>query len=157
MPKEKISHTLKRDYHEKTPDSSNSIQKGKETISNEALSDVQQKPSFDLALIDIEYKTSDNHFEAIIETNESDADYNSFLLPDPPRIVIDLSGSWNNEAKQVYNIDTDKVKKIRTWIHADKLRIVIDLTDTEPLSHVLEKSTRGLSLIINSCVYGGDK
>ncbi len=118
-------------------------------LKNHTASPAEKIISDQWILKSIEYQTSEDGFEVIINTNQTVGEYNSFFLHNPPRLVIDLKGSWNNEGRQIYEINAYWVKKIRTGMHPDKLRIVIDLPDIEWPSHVLKKSTRGLSLMIN--------
>ena len=50
-----------------------------------------------------------------------------FILSNPPRLVIDLPGKWEEPRFQRKAMDDSLISGIRLWRHPDKLRIVSDL------------------------------
>lgn len=57
-----------------------------------------------------------------------DAEYKLFELENPPRVVIDLA---NSQLKSSLTIDNNKdIKKVRFSTEKDKVRIVLDLSDS---------------------------
>lgn len=148
----KKTEDIGQPHHPVTPNTTAKIlaysEKNVARIEKPAISPTEKINSEQQILKTIDYKPLEDGFKAFIETKEPVSKYRSFFLPEPLRLVIDLPGSWNNEAKRIYKVNANKVKKIRTWVHPGKLRIVVDLTDTQMPSHVLEKSTRGLVLAV---------
>ncbi len=101
----------------------------------------------ELVLKSIDFKTKGNKFEAVIETNGAVDKYTAFSLQAPPRIVVDLEGVWKNKGEKEYEVKSGPVKKIRTGLYPDKLRVVLDIAGTELPVYQVEKSSRGLKLV----------
>jgi hypothetical protein len=63
-----------------------------------------------------------------IIANGSLADYVSFHLTNPPRLVLDLMGVKATEIKHNLNFRGPWVKKVRVGVYTSKVRVVFDLT-----------------------------
>lgn len=53
--------------------------------------------------------------------------FNTFVLPDPPRLVLDLLGVRSTEVKDELILDGPWVRRIRLGLHSNKVRVVFDL------------------------------
>lgn len=69
-----------------------------------------------------------------------------FSLGSPPKLVVDLAGEWRREAKAVVPASGGPVLRIRTGLHPEYLRIVLDLAETGPLGHEVISSVDGFRL-----------
>nr|WP_245168277.1 AMIN domain-containing protein [Desulfobaculum xiamenense] len=72
----------------------------------------------------------------------------SYLLADPPRLVVDLPGTWEYRGATRIPVDKGIVRAVRTGIHADKLRVVLDLTAPPSRKPTVQKSDDGLSILV---------
>jgi type IV pilus assembly protein PilQ len=73
----------------------------------------------------------------------------SFALADPNRIVIDLPGLTSGVSMSKIEVGTQHVTRVRIGQHADKVRIVLDATDSESeLGHWLVPNGEGLVVTI---------
>lgn len=97
----------------------------------------------------INLQTVGNKIVFVIDTSGPAGNYNSFTLQSPSRIVVDLMGNWRNEGKREYDINSNPVKKIRTGLYPEKLRIVIDVASDELPHYSVDKYPRGLILVVN--------
>lgn len=75
-------------------------------------------------------------------------DYKTFFLDKPPRQVIDFAGKWQIPEQTEIDVHSDIAQRIRLGKHADKLRLVVDLTTGSLLSPVIEQSPKGLTIFL---------
>jgi len=89
----------------------------------------------------------ENGVRITIEADGAIADYTSFTLSDPPRIVFDLY-QMTVQAKTVQTIsaDTEAVKQARYYGHPDKVRLVIDTKDRYLSSFSVDTTHHGLQI-----------
>jgi hypothetical protein len=52
--------------------------------------------------------------------------YNTFVFPDPPRLVLDLLGVRSTEVKDALILDGPWVRRIRLGLYSNKVRVVFD-------------------------------
>jgi hypothetical protein len=63
------------------------------------------------------------------------AQYKTFFLNSPPRLVIDFMEVRSTKVKGVQSLKGSLVRKIRVGVHPEKLRVVFDLLSQKELSH----------------------
>lgn len=56
----------------------------------------------------------------------ADSKINAFLLPDPPRLVVDFEGASIKKSENFKVPDNDVIQQVRLGAHPEKLRVVID-------------------------------
>jgi hypothetical protein len=78
---------------------------------------------------------SDEELRIYIIADGSLAQYNTFLLNSPPRLVMDFMEVKSARVKSVQSLKGSLVKKIRVGVHPEKLRVVFDLASEDKLSH----------------------
>ena len=78
-------------------------------------------------ILDIQQTVSDGNFHVYIIGNGLLDNYNSFVLPDPPRLVLDLLGVRSTMVKDVLIPGGPWVRRIRVGLHSNKVRVVFDL------------------------------
>ncbi len=62
----------------------------------------------------------------------TDSKVNAFLLPDPPRLVVDFEGASIKKSENFSAPTNGVVKQVRLGAHSNKLRVVVDLLKTTP-------------------------
>ena len=78
-------------------------------------------------ILNIQQTASGEDFDVSIIGNGRFDDYNTFILPDPPRLVLDLFGVRSTEVKDALILDGPWVRRIRLGLHSNKVRVVFDL------------------------------
>ncbi len=124
----------------------------KPAIAETNASDGSEVSSSLLVLKNIDHREMADTFKMMIESSEPIQNYSTSYEDDPPRFVIDLLGKWTNSGKSMIGIDNEIVKRIRIGEHADKLRLVLDLTVDISLVPKIEKTPSGLNLIIKKAI-----
>jgi type IV pilus assembly protein PilQ len=81
-------------------------------------------------ILDIQQTVSGEDLDVYIIGNGRFDNYNTFVFPDPPRLVLDLFGVRSTEVKDALILDGPWVRRIRMGLHSSKLRIVFDLVHT---------------------------
>jgi hypothetical protein len=78
-------------------------------------------------ILDIQQTASGEDLDVYITGNGRFDNYNTFILPDPPRLVLDLFGVRSTEVKDALILDGPWVRRIRLGLHSNKVRVVFDL------------------------------
>ena len=78
-------------------------------------------------ILEIQQTVSGEDLDVYIIGNGRFDNYNTFLLPDPPRLVLDLLGVRSTEVKDALILDGPWVRRIRVGLHSNKVRVVFDL------------------------------
>ena len=78
-------------------------------------------------ILDIQQTVSGEDLDVYIIGNGRFDNYNTFVLPDPPRLVLDLFGVRSTEVKDALILDGPWVRRIRVGLHSNKVRVVFDL------------------------------
>jgi type IV pilus assembly protein PilQ len=78
-------------------------------------------------ILDIQQTVSGENLEVYITGNGRLDNYNVFVLPDPPRLVLDLFGVRSTKVKEVLIPDGLWVRRIRVGLHSNKVRVAFDL------------------------------
>jgi len=81
-------------------------------------------------ILEIQQKASGEDLDVYIIGNGRFDNYNTFVLPDPPRLVLDLFGVRSTEVKDALILDGPWVRRIRVGLHSNKVRVVFDLIHT---------------------------
>ena len=78
-------------------------------------------------IMEIQQKASGEDLDVYIIGNGRLDNYNTFVLPDPPRLVLDLFGVRSTEVKGPLILEGPWVRQIRVGLHSTKVRVVFDL------------------------------
>jgi hypothetical protein len=78
-------------------------------------------------ILNIQQTASGEDLDVYITGNGRFDNYNTFILPDPPRLVLDLFGVRSTEVKDALILDGPWVRRIRLGLHSNKVRVVFDL------------------------------
>ncbi len=81
---------------------------------------------------------SDEELRIYILADGSLAQYDTFFLNSPPRLVMDFMAVRSTKVKGVQSLKGLLVKKIRVGLHSEKLRVVFDLvSEKEPSYQII--------------------
>ena len=80
-------------------------------------------------LLAIQWVASEEKIDFDIICDGRVVKYNDFVLPDPPRLVVDVFGIQSTDTKANLEPNGPWVKRIRLGLHRDRARIVFDLGD----------------------------
>ena len=69
----------------------------------------------------------------LIQTNKAPAAYSKMFMTDPPRMVLDIDGSWNYNGQRSSGTGNDFIRQIRVGTHPDKFRVVLDMAPDAPM------------------------
>jgi hypothetical protein len=78
---------------------------------------------------------SDEELRIYILADGSLAQYDTFFLDDPPRMVMDFMDVRSTKTQGVPSLKGAIVRKIRVGLHPEKVRLVFDLVSLEKLSY----------------------
>jgi type IV pilus assembly protein PilQ len=78
-------------------------------------------------ILEIQQQASGENLNVSIIGNGRFDKYNTFILPNPPRLVLDLFGVRSTQVKDALILDGPWVRRIRLGLHSNKLRVVFDL------------------------------
>ena len=78
-------------------------------------------------ILEIQQKASGEDLDVYIIGNGRLDNYNTFVLPGPPRLVLDLFGVRSTEVKGPLILEGPWVRRIRVGLHSNKVRVVFDL------------------------------
>jgi type IV pilus assembly protein PilQ len=104
-------------------------------------------------LLAIDVKKTDDTTEILLKSDGIITSFDSFRMSNTERILIDLWGIKNKLAIRDLPIETPFADRIRTGIHSDKTRVVIDLKSKDT-AYSVEQVDEGLLLAL---MQKGDK
>jgi len=78
-------------------------------------------------ILDIQQTVSGEDLDLYIIGNGRFDNYNTFVLNDPPRLVLDLFGVRSTEVEDALILYGPWVRRIRVGLHSNKVRVVFDL------------------------------
>jgi hypothetical protein len=88
----------------------------------------------------------------IIQTNKPPASFQKMFMVDPPRMVLDVAGSWSYNGPLSSATGNDFIRHIRVGKHPDKFRVVLDMSPDAPGklrgTPTLERVPEGVALKI---------
>lgn len=62
----------------------------------------------------------------------TDSQVKAFLLPDPPRVVVDFEGASIKKSEEFTAPDNEVIKQVRLGAHPSKIRFVLDMKRSTP-------------------------
>jgi hypothetical protein len=62
----------------------------------------------------------------------TDSEVKAFLLPDPPRVVVDFEGASIKKSEEFAAPENDVIKQVRLGSHPSKIRFVLDMKRSTP-------------------------
>ena len=92
-----------------------------------ALPIAEETVSLARKIFEIQQTASGEDLDVSIIGNGRFDNYNTFILHDPPRLVLDLFGVRSSEVKDALILDGPWVRRIRLGLHSNKVRVVFDL------------------------------
>jgi len=99
-------------------------------------------------LSEIDFLREDERMSFYIFSDGRISEFNASYLIDPPRLVVDLIGLQSSEVRRPLSLDGPCVKKVRVGSHADKVRVVFDLTtEEEEAPYQIIPTQRGLEVL----------
>ena len=81
-------------------------------------------------ILEIQQTVSGEDFDVSIIGNGRFDYYITFILPNPPRLVLDLLGVRSTEVKDALILEGPWVRRIHLGLHSNKVRVVFDLIHT---------------------------
>lgn len=66
-------------------------------------------------------------FVLTVQTDKAPAQFTKMFLADPPRMVLDLPGSWTYVGPGAHETGNGLVRRIRVGTHPDLFRVVLDM------------------------------
>ena len=81
-------------------------------------------------ILEIQQTVSGEDFDVSIIGNGRFDNYITFILPNPPRLVLDLLGVRSTEVKDALILEGPWVRRISLGLHSNKVRVVFDLIHT---------------------------
>ncbi len=76
------------------------------------------------------------------------ADFRSFTLGQPPRLVIDFPGVLSSFPKKFLEVGHPLLKDVRLGQHPDKLRLVLTFPATDLPPHRIAREADGVTIIV---------
>ncbi len=120
-----------------------------ETVVTEKKLSVSEQQG-DQILRDIVLSESGSEQKLVFQTDSPVRTYKYFILSNPPRLVVDFPGVWQQPDFFEKTTDSTLVSRIRLWNHGDKLRIVTDLKSDKTLFPVFTKSSDGVEVVLKT-------
>ncbi len=127
------------------------------TVSEESSQETGEAPEA-TRLSDVSAKTEDNHEVIRVSANGTIRDYTSFTLTNPTRIVYDLrniKSPYTNE--QSIASDSPWVKRVRYYTHPNKIRLVLDTSNSNPPAYTETPTKDGLVIQVGEDVRAATK
>ncbi|MCO6431159.1 MAG: AMIN domain-containing protein [Deltaproteobacteria bacterium] len=84
-------------------------------------------------------KSRSAYSELIVTFSAGPAEYNAGMLSNPPRLVLDISGSSAKRPQSFRVLDDKFLERVRIGVHDDKVRLVLDLREAG-LNHKVFKA-----------------
>ena len=82
-----------------------------------------------------------------VNTGDRDTSYDSLLLANPLRRVIDIPGRWRYPGPTVRDVEVGGIRALRVGEHPDSLRLVFDMWATEAAMPLIQHTPDGLAII----------
>ena len=98
-------------------------------------------------IVEISFQDNPGEFVLTLATDGPVERVTSFYAKDPARLAVDIWGGWHASGPSMIAVNGPFVERIRTGVHPDKLRLVIDYRDKELSGFsepVVEKLDKGL-------------
>ncbi|MFP4446693.1 MAG: AMIN domain-containing protein, partial [Desulfosudaceae bacterium] len=98
----------------------------------------------------IDFQQAAGELRMKIRTDDATGEYSFFPLSDPPRLVIDLFGSWNETPFQEKSVATGPIRRLRLGEHDDKLRIVADMRSDHDMTPEFTRVSDGIVMTLST-------
>ena len=86
--------------------------------------------------------------EVYIKIQESQGNYQSFRLPKPPRLVVDLPKVTNATSKRMIDVGNPLLKDIRIGQYPEKVRLVFTFPETQIPPYQMAIEEQGLKVVL---------
>ncbi|MBP1723955.1 MAG: pilQ [Deltaproteobacteria bacterium] len=100
------------------------------------------------AMREIAVAEKGDFLEVALKGGEALADYRSFQLPRPPRLVVDLPKVINATAKSLIEVGNPLLKDIRLGQYPEKLRLVFTFPGSKIPPYQMAKNGEGLKVLL---------
>jgi len=100
-------------------------------------------------ILDIQQTGSGEDLDVYITGNGRLDNYIVFVLPDPPRLVLDLFGVRSTKVEDLPIPDGHWVRQIRVGLHLNKVRIVSDLMNAPKAEMVFQITFEHSRLVVS--------
>lgn len=106
----------------------------------------EQNDSGKLASLDV--SELPNGFRLTASMDKATESCSAFAILDqsPPKVVLDIKGSWKNPGKTVRQVAGDSIRQVRIGEHPEHLRIVVDLAVEWPPT--IEARSEGNTVVL---------
>ena len=99
----------------------------------------------------VDWRQTEDGIVVDIRTDKPVADYKSFILDGPPRIVVDVPGLQSAfSGEQRVAVDTPPVQHVRHSGYPDKVRFVVDAEKASLSLYSVSLGANGLSILVGS-------
>jgi len=98
----------------------------------------------------IDFQQAAGELRVKIRTDDATGEYSFFPLSDPPRLVIDLFGSWNEPPFREKSVAAGPIRRLRLGEHDDKLRVVADMRSDHDMTPEFTRGTDGIVMTIST-------
>lgn len=94
-------------------------------------------------------KKFDEGVRITVQADGTVEEYQTFSLPDPPRIVVDIPGLQSPyDRERLLSVNSPWVEAVRHYGHADKLRLVLDTQETYLSAYKASPTAHGLDILV---------
>ncbi len=101
-----------------------------------------------MSLKGITLEDAPGEFTVIFWSDPPIDDYHYSFPRTPPRLAVDLPGTWQKPRKTVYRLENDTVKRITVTHHPDRLRATFHLKTDQIFEPFIYDSLKGLIMTI---------
>lgn len=89
-------------------------------------------------------------FRMALESSGPIEDFAAFTMENPPRLVINLSGTWKIRGQRTFPMQGDWVRQVRIGEHPRFLSVVLDLKRAAPAAPRIDKTDKGITLTLKN-------
>ena len=89
-------------------------------------------------------------FRMALESSGPIEDFAAFTMKNPPRLVINLSGTWEIRGQRTFPMQDDLVRRVRIGEHPRFLSVVLDLKRAAPADPRIDKTDKGITLTLEN-------
>lgn len=71
-------------------------------------------------------------YELVVQTTKPPASFTKMFLTDPPRLVLDIAGTWTYKGATTSDTGDAFIRHVRVGVHPDLFRVVLDMSPDAP-------------------------
>jgi outer membrane biosynthesis protein TonB len=71
-------------------------------------------------------------YELVVQTSKPPASFTKMFLTDPPRLVLDIAGTWTYKGATTSDTGDAFIRHVRVGVHPDLFRVVLDMSPDAP-------------------------